>query len=187
MTDAEKDLARMVRVRDLAPTVYVDLKYACDDNFMHRKIYEFEEAYLRYGTALRLARAQNFLLERGLSLKIWDAWRPLAAQFKMWEVYPVSGYVANPTNGGSSRHNRGSAVDVTLVTAAGAELPMPTAFDEFSAEPNREYDKYAPDAAANARLLEQAMEEAGFVPYEGEWWHFNDCDDYPVADGELLP
>ena len=181
------DLSALVRVKDYAPTVYVELKYATDDNFMGQKIYDFDEAFLRRGTALRLAKAQELLLAQGCSLKIWDAWRPLAAQFKMWEVYPVSGYVANPTNGGSSKHNRGSAVDVTLVTADGRELPMPTGFDEFSAEPNRDYHKYAPEAAANARRMEDAMAAAGFQPYSGEWWHFNDCDPYPVAPEELLP
>ena len=181
------DLSALVRVTDYAPSVYVELKYATDDNFMGQKIYDFNEAYLRRGTALRLAKAQQLLSARGYSLKIWDAWRPLSAQFKMWEVYPVSGYVANPTNGGSSRHNRGSAVDVTLVTADGKDLPMPTEFDEFAAEPNRDYDKYAPGAAANARLMEDAMVAAGFQPYSGEWWHFNDCDPYPVAPEDLLP
>ena len=181
------DLSALVRVKDYAPTVFVDLKYATDDNFMGQKIYDFDEACLRRGTALRLAEAQRALLEQGYSLKIWDAWRPLAAQFKMWEVYPVSGYVANPTNGGSSKHNRGSAVDVTLVTADGEDLPMPTAFDEFAAQPNRDYGKYDPEAAANARRMEAAMVAAGFDAYHGEWWHFNDCDPYPVAPEDLLP
>ena len=180
-------LSDLVRVTDYAPTVYVDLKYATDDNFMGQKVYDFTEACLRRGTALRLAQAQDILLKEGYSLKIWDAWRPLAAQFKMWEVYPVSGYVANPTNGGASNHNRGSAVDVTLVTADGKDLPMPTAFDEFTAQPNRDYDKYAPEAAANARRMEKAMAAAGFKPYRGEWWHFDDCDPYPVASDEQLP
>lgn len=190
MTKLERginDLSALVRVKDYSPTVYVDLKYATDDNFMGQRIYDFNEAWLRRGTALRLAKAQELLLEQGYSLKIWDAWRPLAAQFRMWEVYPVSGYVANPTGGGSSRHNRGSAVDVTLVTADGKDLPMPTPFDDFAAKPNRDYGKYAPEAAANARRMEAAMTAAGFLPYDGEWWHFNDCDPYPVAPEELLP
>ncbi len=180
------DPARLVRVKDYIPHIYVDLKYAKADNFMGQVIYDFDEAYLRLGTTLRLAEAQASLAARGYSLKIWDAWRPLSAQFKMWEAYPVSGYVANPTNGGSSKHNRGSAVDVTLVGADGSELPMPTAFDDFAAVPDRDYAKYPADAAANAILLEQAMVAAGFLPYDGEWWHFNDRDPYPVAEaGEI--
>ena len=188
MCDLHSDPAQLVRVSDYIPHIYVDLKYARPDNFMGQAIYEFTEAWLRRGTALRLAEAQAILAAQGYSLKIWDAWRPLSAQFKMWEAYPVSGYVANPTNGGSSKHNRGSAVDVTLVGADGSELPMPTAFDDFAAEPNRDYEKYPADAAANAIRLEQAMEAAGFLPYDGEWWHFNDCDPYPVVpEEEIFP
>ena len=100
----------------------------------------------------------------------------------MWQVCPDDDYVADPTHGGSSKHNRGSAVDVTLVTAAGEDLPMPTAFDDFAANPNRDYDKYGTQAASNARTLEAAMVASGFVPYYNEWWHFNDCDPYPVAE-----
>lgn len=182
-----KDPAALVRVRDLIPHIYVDLKYSGDDNFMGRAVYDFDDAWLRYGTALRLAEAQSILAHQGYSLKIWDAFRPLSVQFKMWEVYPVSGYVANPTNGGSSKHNRGSAVDVTLVAEDGSELPMPTAFDDFAAVPDRDYAKYPAAAAANAIRLEQAMAAAGFLPYEGEWWHYNDRDPYPVVPEESYP
>lgn len=136
------DPSALVPVADYAPSVYVDLKYAGTDNFMGQAVYDFHEPMLRRGTALRLARAQELLLAHGYSLKIWDAWRPLSAQFKMWQVCPDDDYVADPTHGGSSKHNRGSAVDVTLVTAAGEDLPMPTAFDDFAANPNRDYDKY---------------------------------------------
>lgn len=182
-----KDRAGLVRVKDYAPDVYVELPYAGTDNFMGRAVYDFEEAYLRKGTALRLAKAQKLLLEQGYSLKIWDAWRPMSAQFAMWEACPNGDYVADPTHGGSSKHNRGSAVDVTLVTREGAELPMPTGFDEFEAGPDRNYEKYGPEAAANARRLENAMVRAGFVPYENEWWHYNDKDQYPVADAAPCP
>lgn len=182
MDETALDPSRLVPVADYAPTVYVDLKYAGTDNFMGQAVYDFHEPMLRRGTALRLARAQELLLAQGYSLKIWDAWRPLSAQFKMWQVCPNDDYVADPTHGGSSKHNRGSAVDVTLVTAAGEALLMPTAFDDFAANPNRDYDKYGPQAAAHARILEAAMVAAGFVPYDNEWWHFNDRDPYPVAE-----
>lgn len=182
MDETTLDPSRLVPVADCVPTVYVDLKYAGTDNFMGQAVYDFHEPMLRRGTALRLAQAQELLLAQGYSLKIWDAWRPLSAQFRMWQVCPNDDYVADPTHGGSSKHNRGSAVDVTLVTAAGEDLPMPTAFDDFAACPDRDYDKYAPQAAANARTLEAAMVAAGFVPYYNEWWHFNDRDPYPVAE-----
>lgn len=185
MNRTAPDLSALVPVRAHVPGVFVDLKYAGEDNFTGQAIYDFDEPYLRLGTALRLQAAQELLLQDGYALKIWDAWRPLSAQFKMWEVCPNDDYVADPTHGGSSKHNRGSAVDVTLVTADGAPLPMPTEFDDFQADPDRDYDKYPPEAAANARRLEAAMLAAGFVPYENEWWHYNDRDPYPVAENRL--
>ena len=176
----DTDKTALVRVKDHIPSIFVELKYATSDNFMGKAVYDFNEALLRYGTTLRLKTAQAYLLERGCSLKLWDAYRPMSAQFEMWAVCPDDDYVADPTHGGSSRHNRGCAVDVTLVTADGAPLPMPTEFDDFAARPDRDYSRRSPDAAANARLLEAAMAAGGFVPYEGEWWHFNDSDPYPV-------
>ncbi len=182
MSQPQPDRSALVRVTDVIPGIFCDLKYAGPDNFTGRAVYGFDEPYLRLGTALRLADAQARLLREGYSLKIWDAWRPLSAQFRFWALCPDDDFVADPTRGGCSNHNRGSAVDVTLVTAGGEDVPMPTAFDDFSARPDRDYGKYPPEAAANARLLERAMTAAGFRPYENEWWHYNDCDSYPVAE-----
>ena len=103
MDETILDPSALVPVADYAPTVYVDLKYAGTDNFMGQAVYDFHEPMLRRGTALRLARAQELLLAQGYSLKIWDAWRPLSAQFKMWQVCPDDDYVADPTHGGSSK------------------------------------------------------------------------------------
>lgn len=168
-----------VRVRELIPDIRVELPYAGTDNFMGQAVYDFSDAWLRRGTALRLAEAQRILREQGFGLKILDAFRPVAAQFVMWEVLPNSDFVADPTKG-YSNHSRGSAVDVTLVTAEGSEVPMPCPFDEFSSRADRDYSQAPPQAAANALRLERAMEQAGFRPYFSEWWHFSDRDVYPV-------
>lgn len=168
-----------VRVVDYIPDLEVDLRYALDDNFMGKAVYDFTNAWLRYGTVKKLASAQAALKEQGYRLKIWDAFRPPAAQFVMWEVYPHSGFVANP-NKGFSNHSRGNTVDVTLITLDGAEVVMPTAFDDFSEKADRDYSDVSPEGGANALLLEQTMETAGFKPYFGEWWHFADCTSYEV-------
>ncbi len=176
----------MVNIKDYVPSIQVDLKYAGTDNFMGQAVYQFDQAYARRGTALKLAEAQKILLAQGYSLKIWDAWRPLSAQSRMWEVCPLDSYVANPSRG-CSVHSRGGAVDVTLTAADGSSLPMPTEFDDFAAVPNRNYQKYDPEAALNARRLEDAMSAAGFIPYSKEWWHFEDCDPYPPVLEEVIP
>lgn len=173
--------SRLVRVLDYIPGIQVDLKYAKADNFTGAVIYDFQDAILRYGTVKKLKMAQELLTARGLGLKIWDGYRPVFAQFRFWELCPDDTYVADPRVG-YSNHNRGNAVDVTLVDEMGRELEMPTAFDDFEAIPNRDYSRRTPAAAANARLLEQTMERCGFLGYEGEWWHFNDSVRYPVEE-----
>ncbi len=174
-----------VRVRDYIPTIHIALAYATQDNFTGQRIYEFSEPWLRYGTVKKLMLVQEDLGEEGFYLKIWDAFRPTAAQFKLWEVYPDPTYVANPINGFSS-HSRGNTVDITLVDGDGREITMPTGFDDFSKLADRDYSDCSPEAAENALLLERTMEKHGFKPYSGEWWHFSDNDRYPV-EKDFLP
>lgn len=168
-----------VRIKDYIPDIVVELRYAADNNFTGQQIYEFTDAYLRYGTVKKLQQAQEIFREQGLSLKIWDAFRPPSAQFTLWEVYPDARYVANP-NGGFSPHSRGNTVDVTLVDANGTELTMPTDYDDFTYQANRDYSDCTAQAAENARLLEQVMEDCGFDLYYSEWWHFSDTQSYDV-------
>ena len=94
-------------------------------------------------------------------------------------------YVANPERGFSS-HSRGNTVDVTLVLEDGSPVEMPTGFDDFSPQADRDYSDVPETAAAKARLLENAMAEQGFKPYAGEWWHFSDEDSYPV-EADFVP
>lgn len=170
-----------VRVTDYVPEIAVDLRYAAADNFTSQVIYDFSDAYLRYGTVKKLAAVQTALAEQGYGLKIWDAFRPPAAQFIMWEICPDGTYVADPNKGFSS-HSRGNTVDLTLTAADGAEVVMPTGFDDFSKKADRDYSDVDPEAAANALFLENAMTAAGFKPYFGEWWHFSDTDSYDVEE-----
>lgn len=174
--ESEEDF---VRIKDYIPNLFVELKYNTEDNFTGQKIYDFSDAYLRYGTVKKLIKVNEKLKERGLTLKIWDAFRPVSAQFVLWEVYPDATYVANPNNGYSS-HSKGNTVDLTLVTEKGEELIMPTGFDDFSSKADRDYSDCSKEAAANARILEKLMEEYGFKGYFGEWWHFTDRESYSV-------
>lgn len=168
-------------VAEWVPGIRVDLKYAGEDNFTGQTIYDFTEAYLRCSTIQKLAAAQEALAAQGYSLLVWDAFRPAAAQFRLWEVYPDPVYVANPERGFSS-HSRGNTVDVTLVLEDGSPVEMPTGFDDFSPLADRDYSDVPETAAANARLLEDVMTDCGFKPYSGEWWHFSDTDSYPVEE-----
>lgn len=168
-----------VRVKDYIPDILVDLKYSTADNFTGQTIYDFEDVFLRCGTVMKLKSVSEELAELGYSIKIWDGFRPVSAQFRLWEICPDPTYVANP-NVGFSNHSRGFAVDLTLVDAEGREVEMPTEFDDFSALADRDYSDCPQAAADNARILETVMEKHGFSGYWGEWWHFNDTTRYDV-------
>lgn len=170
----------LVLVRDYIPSIYVDLRYATTDNFTGQRIYDFRDAQLRYGTVKKLARVQQALLAQGYSLKIWDAYRPVSAQYALWEVCPNSAYVANPNTGYSS-HSRGNTVDVTLVRADGSAISMPSDFDTFSAQADRDYSDVPAEAREHVRILEAAMQAEGFVGYSAEWWHYTDSTPYDVV------
>jgi D-alanyl-D-alanine dipeptidase len=171
----------LVTVTDWIPDIYVDLKYAGTDNFTGKAIYDFTAASLRYGTVKKLAAAQSELKAQGLSLKIWDAYRPVSAQFRLWDICPDPTYVADPTKG-FSKHSRGNTVDVTLVNADGSEIEMPSGFDDFTGRADRDYSDVSAAAGADAELLDKVMTKNGFAGYSGEWWHYSDVTVYPVIE-----
>jgi D-alanyl-D-alanine dipeptidase len=122
----------------------------------------------------------------GYGLKIFDGYRPLSVQWKMWEVFPQPGYVADPRKG--SRHNRGAAVDVTLIRLSdGAELPMPTSYDDFTERAHRNFKDLPEEVIRNRELLEAMLTKHGFVGLHTEWWHFDDKDwrTYPIMDVQI--
>lgn len=167
--------ADMVDLRDYIPGIQIELVYATENNVYKKPIYDSDQALLRRGTAEKLKKAQQTLQSQGYSLKIWDAYRPPQAQYRLWEVMPDRRYVIDP-NQGFSNHSRGAAVDVTLVDLTGQELFMPTGFDNFTAQADRDYRDISQVQADNARLLEKAMVDSGFSSIFYEWWHFNDTD-----------
>lgn len=176
----ERKDSDLVKVVDYIPDIVVDLKYATEDNFTGNIIYSFTDAYLRYSTVQKLALVQQELRQKGLKLKIWDGFRPVSAQYTLWESYPNPNYVANPETGHSS-HSRGNTVDITLVNAQNEEVEMPTGFDDFTALADRDYSDCTDTAAANAALLQEIMGKHGFSGYEKEWWHYSDGEEYSVA------
>ncbi len=166
------------------PGLVVDLRYAGPDNVFGEALYDTNLCLLRAEPARALARVQERLGRQGLQLVVWDAYRPLSAQRKMWEKVPDERYVANPEKG--SRHNRGAAVDVTLADSTGRLLSMPTGYDDFSEKAHRNRELPETEAERHAKLLEKVMVEEGFVPLPTEWWHFDyrGWEDWPVLDLE---
>lgn len=183
-TEKEPEDDEYVLVKKYIPDIYVELRYVTENNFTGVKIYDFTEAYLRYGTVKKLAQVQKELKQQGYSLKIWDAYRPFEAQQKLWEVYPDPNYVANPANG-MKNHNLGGTVDITMVAADGSIIPMPTEFDDFSLKADRNYsDIEDEEAVNNVMILQNTMENNGFTGYQGEWWDYSDTVEYEAVDFE---
>lgn len=172
----------LVDVAKLDSTIVIELRYATTNNFLNVKLYPVERCLLRKSVAERLVRVQRRLQKQGLGLKVWDAYRPLSVQKRFWEVLPNPRYVAPPEKG--SRHNRGAAVDVTLVDAQGNELEMPTGFDDFSKKASPTYPNVSPEARKNRKILIDAMTAEGFTGISSEWWHYDapHYRHYPVLD-----
>lgn len=172
----------LVNLREIDDTLVIDAVYATADNFVNQPLYPANELFIVPEVGERLKRVNEALKEKGLRLKVWDAYRPLQVQKKMWELVPDERYVANPADG--SRHNRGCAVDVTLVDAQGNELAMPTGFDDFSEKAHLDYMDLPEAVIANRQLLIEAMRQEGFEPLETEWWHYDaeGWQRYPVLD-----
>ena len=164
--------ADLVDIREVNPRIVVDMKYASEDNFTKRKLYDSNTCFLRKPTAVKLDTVQKELEKMNLGLKVWDCYRPLAVQWIFWAILPDERYVANPKNG--SRHNRASAVDLTLVDSQGKELQMPTGFDDFSPRADHHYQDLPARAIENRELLKSLMEKAGFISLPEEWWHYDD-------------
>ena len=169
----------LVDVYTFIPNIHIDLKYATSDNFTGEVVYDCQRCLLHKDTALRLQGAQYEFERIRLSLKIWDGYRPLEVQQKFWNLVPDPRYVSDPQKGG--RHTRGTAVDLTLITKDGHELPMPSAFDDFSQRAHRNYMGGNQEEIQNRELLKNIMEKHGFIGLPTEWWHFDliKWEDYP--------
>lgn len=168
---AAEPLKELVDLEEAIPSVLLDIRYATTDNVLNERLYPVAKALLREPAARALGEVQEDLASRGLGLKVFDAYRPYRVTRKMWEPYKDPRYVANPATG--SRHNRGCAVDVTLVSGDGEELPMPTPFDEFTPRAGHASQDLPEEARYNRTLLREVMERHGFVALETEWWHYD--------------
>ncbi len=167
-----------VELLSLDPTFVLDIKYATGDNFTHKVVYPVAKCFLRASVAQKLVLVQRDLKKQGLRLKLWDCYRPFSVQQKFWEIMPNENYVAKPVLKDGvpvegSKHNRGAAVDITLIDKTGKELKMPTPYDDFTEKAHRDYPHNSKTAQKNMKLLESSMMARGFTPFPTEWWHFD--------------
>lgn len=165
------DDTTFVNLKDYSSDFVYDMKYATEDNFLKAKVYDCAECYLRLKTVSALVEANKEFIKKGYRIKLFDCYRPLDIQKKMWKIVSNPQYVADPAKG--SIHNRGGAVDITLVDTTGKELDMGTAFDFFGVEASHNYTKLSDTVKQNRILLKRAMEAANFNSFDSEWWHYN--------------
>ena len=166
------------------PDAIVDLKYAGIDNFMHTKLYPaVTTTYLRLAASDALFSVMAELRTKHMTIKIWDAYRPYSVTEKMWEPVKDDRYAADPKFG--SGHNRGIAVDLTIVDLiTNKELDMGTGFDNFSDTAHQDYKNLPENVLQNRALLRSLMEKHGFKALETEWWHYYlpDTSKYELLD-----
>ena len=160
-----------VRLADYSGEFRYDLRYATSNNFLKTQVYPCAECYTRAKTARALLMANTNLMDKGYRIKFFDCYRPNAVQYKMWELVPNPQYVANPVKG--SIHNRGGAVDITLVTLEGEAVDMGTDFDFFGKRAYHDNTELPANVLENRRLLKETMESYGFWSIRTEWWHYN--------------
>mgnify|MGYP003634454973 FL=1 len=160
-----------VRLADYSDDFEYDLRYATDNNFLKEKVYDCAECYTRVKTARALLLANKDLIGKGYKIKFFDCYRPNDVQYKMWAIVPNPQYVANPVKG--SIHNKGGAVDISLVTLDGEELDMGTDFDFFGKKAYHDNLDLPQSILNNRLLLKETMEKYGFWSIRTEWWHYN--------------
>ena len=204
---AQSGLDELVNPKDLIPDIVIDLRYSTpnhsflnipdEGNILLPKFYTCNESLviLKLANALKLAQDHlrtitihnNKEYPKGIGLKIWDGYRPRAIQYLFFAIYPNSAYIANPGSG--SMHNRGGAVDVTLIDqATGQELEMPTKFDDFSTDASHSNNNLPEEVINNRELLKNTMTNiAHLKSYSAEWWHYNlsDAGSYPLQDFQM--
>lgn len=160
-----------VNLSEYSDDFIYDMKYATNDNFLKSKVYDCAECFLRLKTVKALIKANDKFIKKRYKIKLFDCYRPLDIQKKMWALVPNPEYVADPAKG--SIHNRGGAVDITLVTLEGNELDMGTAFDFFGKESSHSYPFSDKKIMDNRNMLMKIMLQSGFKAFESEWWHYN--------------
>ncbi len=162
----------LVEIKKAIPNIRLDIRYATRNNFMQQVMYKQARAFARKPVVEALKKIQKELNKKGYGLKIFDGYRPYAITVEFYKKASDKNFVANPAKG--SKHNRGCAVDLTLINLkTGKELVMPTTYDSFSAAAAAKYEKVSPEARKNRDFLIAIMGKYSMNVLENEWWHYD--------------
>tara|TARA_R110000850_G_scaffold80862_1_gene173499 strand:+ start:43396 stop:44019 length:624 start_codon:yes stop_codon:yes gene_type:complete len=175
----------LVDITQFSSMFYLDIRYATDNNFLKEPLYECAKCLLLPEVAEAVINANYYFCDRGYAIKFFDCYRPLSVQKQMWEKVPNPIYVADPARG--SVHNRGAAVDLTLVTLGREPVDMGTDYDFFGRAAHIDNFNLPEEVLANRKILQEGMLQFGFATIQSEWWHFNykNKSGAPVMDASL--
>ena len=162
----------LVNLEDLSTEFAYEIRYATPNNFIGETLYDCPKCLLRPNVAEALLEANQYFCEKGYRIKIYDCYRPLDVQKKMWAKVPRPTYVGNPYGNGSI-HNKGAAVDITLETLEGCYVEMGSDYDYFGREAHIDNYNFSKEILANRKLLFEGMRKFGFNTIRTEWWHFS--------------
>ena len=165
------DTTAWLDIAHLDRSIILDIRYATTNNFVEEKMYDCPRCFLRPQLANKIVEAHHILRKRNLGLKLFDCYRPRPVQQKLWDKVPNASYVTPPSKG--SMHNRGGAVDLTIVDLNGKELDMGTGYDYFGVEAHHTYKGHTEEIHKNRTLLLELMEEMGLKGIRTEWWHYS--------------
>lgn len=180
-----QDKGNLIRLLDMDDDFIIDLRYATAENFTGQKIYNSGECWVDRHTAEILIKARDIFKEDGYRVKVWDAYRPISAQKKFWEVVPDDNFVARPPDMSKLKtfrptHMNGLCVDVTLTDMEGNDIEMPCEFDDMTERASLCCTETSEEGRKNATYMKEVMESVGFKAYKGEWWHFYDVSTEPT-------
>jgi zinc D-Ala-D-Ala dipeptidase len=171
--------AGLVDVHRYGPGIQLQIAYATKNNVTGKRLpgYCKPWALMRRNAARDLGAVQRYLRRRNRGLLVLDAYRPARASRALvrWAERTGRGHLVGTYIARRSRHNLGSAVDLTLVRYSdGKRLKMGTSFDDLS--PRAHTYNAKGKALRNRLTLKRAMERHNFVGYSSEWWHFEHRD-----------
>jgi len=167
--NADNELVEIIKV---IPSIKLDIKYATKDNLVHQRVYKQARAFARKPVVYALQKIQAELNSQGLGIKVFDGYRPYAVTCLFYAAIRDTTFVAAPWHG--SRHNRGCALDLTLINLkTGKELPMPSGYDETTERSFHDYVGGTEEERKNRAILREVMTKHGFAIYKYEWWHYD--------------
>lgn len=162
----------LVDLEKISPDFKYEIRYATAHNFIGETLYDCAKCLLRPEVAEALKEANKYFNKKGYRILIYDCYRPLDVQKKMWSKVPRATYVGNPYGNGSV-HNKGAAIDLTLETMEGCFVDMGSEYDHLGRASHIDNYNFPKEVLDNRKFLFEGMKKFGFSPIRTEWWHFS--------------